>query len=172
MVASLTSQALIALIQRAFANVKRHDGITLHQAIAMDNYCSDDEIAAARLQDTENHWTDIARETLINFQSALSFMDEQGCRYYLPAFMIAALEGHISLSIPFFKLTHLMGSLRGSTPGQVIATYGFDKNQVVAITAFLRFVVGEQGENAESQAELQVVWAWEAYIDKAYTTRD
>ncbi|WP_414551968.1 hypothetical protein [Anabaena sp. CCY 0017] len=50
MLESLKLQALIELIQNAFANVKRHHGITLHQAIAMDNYCSDDEIASARLK--------------------------------------------------------------------------------------------------------------------------
>ncbi|NEQ29208.1 MAG: hypothetical protein F6K28_61815 [Microcoleus sp. SIO2G3] len=92
-------------------------------------------------------------------------MDEQGTRYYLPAFMIAALEGHISLCIPFFKITNLMGSLRRSTPDNVITTYGFDKQQSSAIAVFLRFVVGEQGEQAESQAVLQVVWAWEAYVN-------
>lgn len=161
---TLTSPVLIERIQSAFANAKRHDGITLHQAIAMDNYDSDEAVAAARLQDTEAHWTEIPRETLINFESALSFMDEQGTRYYLPAFMIAALEGHIDLSIPFFKITNLMGSLRKSVPEQVITTYGFDKNQILAIANFLRFVVGQQGEKAESQAVLQVVWAWENFV--------
>ena len=164
MIGPLTSSALIEQIQSAFANVKRHDGITLHQAIAMDDYRSDEEVLAARLQDTETHWTEISRETLINFESALSFMDEQGTRYHLPAFMIASLEGHISHCIPFFKLTRMLGSVRNSTPDQVIATYGFDQQQRLAIAAFLRFVVGEQGENAESQAELNLVWAWETYV--------
>jgi len=157
----LKSQVLIEEIETAFASVERLNGVTLHQAIALDNDSSDEDVAVARLQDTDTHWTELRRETLVNFESALSFMDEQGTRYYLPAFMIAALEGHIALQIPFFNILNLMGSLRRSMPDQVIATYGFDKNQVLAIAHFLRFVVGEQGENAESQAVLQVVWAWE-----------
>jgi hypothetical protein len=91
-------------------------------------------------------------------------MDEQGTRYYLPAFMIAGLEGHIDVWIPFFRITNLMGALRKSMPGQVVTAYWFDRNQRLAIANFLRFVVGKQGENAESQAVLQVVWAWEDFV--------
>lgn len=164
MLPTLTSPVLIELIQSAFANVKRHDGITLHQAIAMDEYSSDEEVLAARLQDTETHWSEIPRETLSDFESALSFMDEQGTCYYWPVFAIAALEGHIHCSIPFFKITRMLGSLRESSPEKVIEIYRFDQNQSMAIAAFLRFVVGEQGENDESQSELNLVWAWEVYV--------
>jgi hypothetical protein len=73
MPAALSSSAIINLIQTAFANVELGDGITLHQAIALDNYCTDEEVVAARSQDTENHWMEIPRATLINFESALSF---------------------------------------------------------------------------------------------------
>ncbi|BAB78192.1 DUF6714 family protein (plasmid) [Anabaena sp. FACHB-709] len=109
---------------------------------------------------------EIPRATLINFESALSFMDEGGTHYYLPAFMIAALEGHISSHIPFFKISPMLGSLRKSIPSEVIKIYGFDRHQALAIAAFLRFVVGEDGENAESQAELEIVWQWKDYIIK------
>ncbi|MBM0745277.1 hypothetical protein JOY44_27790 (plasmid) [Phormidium sp. CLA17] len=78
--------------------------------------------------------------------------------------MIAGLEGHIDVWIPFFRITNLVGSLRKSLPDPVFAAYGFDRNQSLAIANFLRFVVGEQGENAESQAVVQVVWAWENFI--------
>ncbi|MBM0745278.1 hypothetical protein JOY44_27795 (plasmid) [Phormidium sp. CLA17] len=83
----MTSQVLIEQIASAFANVERWDGVTLHQAIALDSYASDKAVAAARLQDTDTHWTEIQRVTLVDFESALSFMDEQGTRYYLPAFI-------------------------------------------------------------------------------------
>ncbi len=155
--------ALIDQITHAFANVQRQDGVTLHQAIALDNYAPDDVAAAARKQDTDTHWTAIPRPTLQQFESALSFMDVPGTRYYLPAFMIAALEGHIHASIPFFKITRLLGSVRTSPPDQVAASYGFDWPQCAAIAAFLRFVVGD-GRRAESQAELQLVYDWEAYV--------
>ncbi len=155
--------ALIDQITRAFAKVERGDGVTLHQAIALDNYAPDDVAAAARVHDTDTHWTAISRPTLQQFESALSFMDVPGTRYYLPAFMIAALEGHIHRSIPFFQITRMLGSVRSSPPDQVVATYGFDWAQSAAIAAFLRFVVGD-GEGAESQAEMQLVWDWEAYV--------
>lgn len=157
----LTQQALIEQITSAFADVDRQNGVTLHQAIALDNNESSDAVAAARFKDTDTHWTEIRRETLVNFESALSFLNEQGTRYYLPAFMIAALEGHINPLIPFFNITNLLGSLRKSTPTQVIAVYQFNQQQSLAIANFLRFVVGEQGEHAESQTVLQRVWAWE-----------
>ena len=160
----MTPQELIEQITSAFANVERGDGVTLHQAIALDDYADDATVAAARLQYTDTYWIEVPRETLVNFESALSFMDELGTRYYLPVFMIAALEGYIDLSTPFFKITNLMRALRKSMPEQVIAAYKFDRNQCLAIANFLRFVVGEQGENAESQSVLQVVWAWEDFV--------
>jgi hypothetical protein len=162
----LSSLALITLIQHAFADVERGNGITLHQAIALDDYCSEEAVAAARSQDTDTHWSEISRATLKNFESALSFLDELGSRYYLPVFMITAIEGHISLHTPFFKLTNLMGTLRKSDSAQATQNYGFNPEQVQAIAAFLRFVVGEHGEKAESQAELQVVWQWETYASE------
>lgn len=94
---SLTSQVLIEQIASAFANVGRWVGVTLHQAIALDSYASDEAVAAARLQDT-------------------------------------------------------------NTP------YGFDRSQSLVSANFLRFVVGKQGENAESQAVLQIIWAWANFV--------
>ncbi|AFY91683.1 DUF6714 family protein [Chamaesiphon minutus] len=159
----LTSTAIIDLVQTAFADVELGDGITLHQAVALDKYRTDAEVIAARSQDPEDRWQEIPRANLFYFESALSFVDERGTRYYLPAFIIAALEGYISFNIPFFKISRMLGSLRKSVPSEVIRRYGFDRHQVSAIAAFLRFVVGEYGENAESQAELQIVWQWEEY---------
>ncbi|HEY9815923.1 MAG TPA: hypothetical protein V6D20_09040 [Candidatus Obscuribacterales bacterium] len=78
--------------------------------------------------------------------------------------MIASLEGHISRYIPFFKITRMLGSLRNSPPDKVIATYKFDQRQSLAIAAFLQLVVGEQGEHAERQAKLNLVQAWEIYV--------
>ncbi|PSB55579.1 hypothetical protein C7B77_14565 [Chamaesiphon polymorphus CCALA 037] len=112
----------------------------------------------------EDRWQEISRAKLINFESALSFIDERGTCYYLPVFIIAALEGHISISVPFFKIVQMLGSLRKSVPKEVIRIYGFDRNQAQAIAAFLRFVVGEHGEYAGSQAELQIIWQWEEYV--------
>ncbi|RUR72020.1 hypothetical protein DSM107007_58650 [Nostoc sp. PCC 7120 = FACHB-418] len=47
MSAFLSSKAVIDLIQTAFAHIQLGDGITLHQAIALDNYCTDEEVVAA-----------------------------------------------------------------------------------------------------------------------------
>jgi hypothetical protein len=65
----------------------------------------------------------------------------------------------------------MLGSLRKSIPSEEIKVYGFDCHQALAIAAFMRFVVGEHGENAKSQAELEIVWQWEDYIKNQHITR-
>lgn len=78
--------SLIAGIRRAFGDVQLGAGVSLHQAIAMDDYLTKEEIADARQHDTDTHWWEIPDETIAGFGSALSFVDAEGFRYYLPRF--------------------------------------------------------------------------------------
>ena len=81
--------ALIMEIQRAFRNVERGNGVTLHETEAIDFYGSDEERRNARAKDTDRNWQEVDDRWIEEFGGVggLSFLDEEGFRYYLPAYM-------------------------------------------------------------------------------------
>lgn len=85
-------QRIIAEIERAFTDVRRGNGITLHQARALDDYRDEIEQAQARRKDTDARWQDIPDTRIEKLADTLAFLDPEGFRYYIPAFMIWALR--------------------------------------------------------------------------------
>jgi len=110
--------ALIMEIQRAFRNVERGNGVTLHETEAIDFYGSDEERRNARAKDTDRNWQEVDDRWIEEFGGVggLSFLDEEGFRYYLPAYMTYWLRtrkraelsriplrgGHTGISISYF----------------------------------------------------------------------
>lgn len=79
---------LIAEITAAFDGVSREDGITLHEAQAIDDYAGPEERAETRKLDTETRWQDVPAEDITQGYNVLNFLDPKGFRYYIPAFLI------------------------------------------------------------------------------------
>src|SRR5687768_7277152 len=84
----------VRLIESAFAGVSRNAGITLHEATVIDNYGTDEERAHARLLDNESRWEEVPSAAIEKNYTALSFLDPEGFRYYLPAYMRWALYNY------------------------------------------------------------------------------
>jgi hypothetical protein len=82
---------LIRDVEAAFDGVALGNGVSLHQARAMDDYAPDAEIAAARALDTEDRWQDVPDKKLDRLSDTLPFMDAERFRFYLPRFMLFAL---------------------------------------------------------------------------------
>ncbi len=82
---------LIADIERAFGDVKREDGVTIHEAEVIDAYGSDEERRVARELDAEERWQDVPAEVM-DSHAGFSFLDLKGFRYYLPAYMTWKLQ--------------------------------------------------------------------------------
>ena len=80
--------ALIEEIISAFDGVAREDGVTLHEAMALDNYGGPEERRKARAQDTESRWQDVPDEDIRSSDAVLNFLDPKGFRYYIPAFLV------------------------------------------------------------------------------------
>lgn len=80
--------ALIEEITAAFNGVSREDGVTLHEAMALDDYGGPEERQKARAQDTENRWQDVPDEDIRSSDAVLNFLDPKGFRYYIPAFLV------------------------------------------------------------------------------------
>ena len=83
----MTANDVILEIERTFDGVDRGDGITLHEAVAIDMYASGEERVRARLQDTESRWQDVPDGVIEREYTIFSFLDDAGFRYYLPAYM-------------------------------------------------------------------------------------
>ncbi len=92
------------VISKAFENVELEDGIGLWEAQAIDDYESKDVRLKARSKDEKHDWKKITNEDIFRCDSSLSFMDEKGLRFHMPAFIIAELEQK-TLSGPIYNLS-------------------------------------------------------------------
>ena len=59
-------QGLIDEITSAFQDVRRGNGVTLHEATVIDSYGSMEERAKARKKDTERRWQDVPDRDIAN----------------------------------------------------------------------------------------------------------
>jgi hypothetical protein len=79
---------VIAQITKAFADVVRSDGVSLHEARVIDDWGVMEQRMAARKIDTDKRWQDVPWEWIEKLHDALAFLDPKGWRYYLPAYML------------------------------------------------------------------------------------
>lgn len=160
--------ALITDITAAFDGVSRGDGTTLHEAMAIDDREPPEEQRAARRLDLEGRWQDVPDCDIFECCSALSFLDESGFRYYIPAFMIYGLrhwgkdESFILDSCEFHLLHEYPKSLRKSDPASIARRNQFTAAQSEAVARFLRFII-EFDEMKADRATAEAVGRWEQY---------
>ena len=159
---------LIAEITAAFDSVSREGGTTLHEADAMDDWKSPEEQRAAWQIDLERQWQDVPDKDIFAYNSALSFLNEIGFRYYIPAFMICSLkhwgdEASVILnSCEYHLLYDYPKSLRKSEPASIARKYQFTEAQSKAVAKFLRFII-DFDEIKADKATVAAVERWERY---------
>ncbi|HEX8164059.1 MAG TPA: DUF6714 family protein [Pyrinomonadaceae bacterium] len=159
---------LIGEIGAAFDVVSRGGGTTLHEAVAVDDRKSAEELRAARGLDQEARWQDVTDDAISACCSALSFLDERGFRYYIPAFMLYALRhwadgpGGLVSSCAYHLLRLPSESLRQSDPASIAAKFQFTKEQCRAVSRFLRFVV-DFDQSAADRGTTRAVERWEQF---------
>jgi hypothetical protein len=138
-----TAELIVGEIRRAFSDVSRADGVTLQEALVIDNYGSVSERSAARELDTDCRWEDVPDRLIEENDSALCFLDPMGFRYYLPAYMVWSLRNHETSET--FSHNHPICSLALSDSGsmrrwQLELFQVFNDTQAKAICKFLRFM--------------------------------
>lgn len=159
---------LVAEITAAFDGVSREDGTTLHGAQAIDDWKSPEEQRPARHLDLEERWQDVPDADIFACCSALSFLDERGFRYYIPAFMIYGLRhwgddwNGILNSCEYHLLHDYPKSLRKSEPAAIASKYQFTNAQSKAVARFLRFII-DFDELAGDRATVEAVVRWERF---------
>jgi hypothetical protein len=163
--------ALIDEITAAFDGVSREDGTTLHEAEAMDDWKSPEEQRAARRLDREARWQDVPDKDISACCSALSFLNEKGFRYYIPAFMIYSLKhwgddwNGVLNSCEYHLLHEYPKSLRQSDPASIASKYQFTDAQGEAVAGFLRFII-DFDETKADRATVGAVERWERYVQE------
>jgi hypothetical protein len=166
--------ALIAEIEAAFGGVTREDGTTLHEADAMDDRKLLEEQRAARRLDLERRWQDVPEQDIFACSSALSFLDEKGFRYYIPAFIVCGLrhwgdEADVILHSCEYHLLHdYPQSLRKSDPASIAGKYQFTDAQSQAVARFLRFII-DFDEVARDRVTVEAVERWERYAEGSHS---
>jgi hypothetical protein len=86
-----TIETVIEAIREAFADVQS-GGITVHEAEVIDSYGSDEERKEARQLDTESSWDQVPDQDIEECTKALCYLDPEGWRYYIPAYMTWTLR--------------------------------------------------------------------------------
>ncbi len=112
-------------------------------------------------------------EDLLLCESALSFLDNKGFRYYLPTFILQSLKdwqnssSGILDSCVYHLLHEPQKSLRKSEQSEIVAKYSFITIQTEAIAKFFRFTVGEENEfSTVSRPIMRAVEKWEEVAKK------
>jgi hypothetical protein len=120
-------EALCGQISEAFRGVKLGSGVGLMEALGLDDYADGATLARLHAEDEREDWGRIPMESLND--SGLTFTDEEGMRFLLPAYLIAELRGNRIAAGVCFHLCS--GLLRFSL---------LSADQCAAVRSFLLYV--------------------------------
>ena len=131
---------LIADIEAAFREVERGAGETLREA-DWEGAGTEDQRGEARSLDTDRTWLEIPDDVIDRHEAALTFVDPEGFRYYLPAFMRWALRHYhdsdrITVDTAIYNLCPSKGSPQRSKERFEL----FNEEQSKVICRFLRLM--------------------------------
>jgi hypothetical protein len=131
------------VIRKAFKDVTRSNGISLHEAEALDDHASAEDRAKARALDTEENWWDLPSRS--NFVTGLIFTDH--VNFLLPAAMSNG-EGdavHWVLCRPYDSTAphhghkEFISYLQSIDSRKIAAQYEFTDEQLHAIALFFKW---------------------------------
>jgi hypothetical protein len=142
----MLAEELINIIEIAFDGTQQPKDITLHVAEAYDNYdYSHDKRNYEK--DYIGRWQDVPKEHIEKCQSALSFVDKIGMRFYLPAYMVWCLRNFGNNSV--CCCDHTLYSLDNHAKDEKLAEYHrerfslFTPEQLRACAFFVRFCAND-----------------------------
>lgn len=98
-------ERVASIVRDAFQGVVLGEGVGLWQAQGIDEYADAETLARFRARDEKLDWSAISNADLDRCQSSLSFVDAEGMRFLLPAYLISELQRSVPVII--FRL---MGS--------------------------------------------------------------
>ena len=134
--------ALRARIVEAFAGVSLAGGIGLRQADGIDSRKPEHVCKFLREGDEKDDWRRIPQVDLARYTSSLSFLDPDGMRFYLPAFLLADLNGRGGNCTDQFDLLPRLIDLSDHSKQQ-FSCLSLQQRSVVA--DYLRYVQDQPG---------------------------
>ena len=78
---------LINEINEKFRDVSRENGVSYQAALRIDDYEDIDIVTFKYTDENDKSWNEVPDEYIRDGYSVLSFLDEIGYRYYIPAYM-------------------------------------------------------------------------------------
>ena len=133
---------LRAKVVEVFHCVSLAGGIGLRQADGIDDRKPEDVCQLLREGDEKDDWRRIPRDDLNRYSGSLTFLDPLGMRFYLPAFLIADIDGQVINSVDQFGLLSRFIDLSDHRK------YQFSKlslPQRLVIGEYLRYVQDQPG---------------------------
>ncbi len=141
------SEAPLQEIHAVFGEAELGDGLSLHQAGAMDLMLTAEEVELSRRLDSETRWQDIPDSKVEEFHYALTFMDPEGLRFHLPRFMVYSLE-HPGLDSPAVDAAVYACDFGDDMADEVLAQFNaMSRRQMRTIANFLVFVAESKDED-------------------------
>lgn len=142
----MSPEALCSQIRAAFADVRLGEGIGLREAQGLDDYADAQTCARYRAGDEKDDWQRLTAEALNACYSSLSFFDEAGMRFHLPAFLIAEIQGQYLQDL-VFQLAHLNDYSRTQYAG-------LSRVQRQAVRSYLLYLLDKE-QSAFDQPHIQ-----------------
>jgi hypothetical protein len=131
------------VIRKAFEDVTKGNGISIHEAEALDRRASAEDCAKARALDTEENWWDLPSRS--DFGTGLNFTDH--VNFLLPAAMSNGVGDvvYFKLCLPYDSTHPNYGHkeyihyLRSIDVKKIAAQYKFTDEQLHAIALFFKW---------------------------------
>jgi hypothetical protein len=150
------ANGLKAKIELAFAGVTLGDGVGLKEGRGLDDYADPDVLAQLHTQDERTDWHRLTSDDLLSYQSSISFVDAEGMRFHLPAWMLAELqdEGIAGLSSKLCRIAP-----HNERQFALLST-----EQRSVVREFLEFMRGDPDfmrDRREIDAAIEHIWSYD-----------
>ena len=152
-------EQLIEEIEAAFKDVTLEDGIGINEADSIEMGERDSVNNTARNQDRSwwQEWTDIEDKYISSYSSVMDYMDAQGIKWVLPAYMTFIVkhykEGSFSIDSTIYILEE------GALGSDGLDLYTVEQKKVIA--RFLEFMItvgDEWVDTASAEGALDKIW--------------
>lgn len=154
----MESEKIVAEIRKAFLNVTLNGGLTIHQADLEGAFTDPGVKLEARKKDLESFWWEIPDWKIEKYHSAISFLDRNGFRFYMPAVMTWVLRnGKKTTSITAYCFINSL--LPGYCP-VINPVLILTKIQASTVYSFLKFV---ETYYSHSNAKNALISYWDKF---------
>lgn len=160
------SEQLAAEIEEAFGEVGLGDGLSLSQAQALDHMEAPEIVQRARNKDHDVRWQEIPDDRVEEYHYALTYLDPQGLRFYLPRFMVFALD-HPGIDSPAVDAAVYACDLGDELQDEVLAQFNsMSRRQMTVIAQFLAFIAESKDQDYDTLVAAMALEAfWYRFLE-------